>query len=107
MSTKKLSNISLKEYRLFLTNCGCKYIRTSGGHEIWSRTDLNRPITFQTHIDPVPERIIKQALRILLIGNNPMEMGSILDKLNGVRTKKIITEMRMNDLNDLINKSSL
>ncbi len=69
MSTHKLSNISIKEYKIFLTNCGCKYIRTSGGHEIWSRADLFRSITFQTHIDPVPERIIKQALRVLGIVN--------------------------------------
>ena len=65
MSTHKLSNISIKEYRIFLSNCECKYLRTQGGHEIWSRADLFRPITFQTHIDPVPERIIKQAMRVL------------------------------------------
>lgn len=61
MSTKKLSNISLKQYRHFLTKCGCKHLRTSGGHEVWSRSDLFLPITFKTHIDPVPERILKQA----------------------------------------------
>ena len=65
MSTKKLSNISLSDYRLFLQNSGCKLIRTSGGHEIWSRKDLLRPIIVQTHIDPVPEFIIKNALRTL------------------------------------------
>jgi hypothetical protein len=67
MSTLKLSNISIKDYRAFLTNCQCKHIRTEGGHEVWSRKDLFRPITFQTHINPVPERIIKQALRVLNI----------------------------------------
>ena len=61
----KLSNISIKEYRAFLAKAGCKQIRISGGHEIWSRADLNRPITFQTHIDPVPEFIIKNGLRTL------------------------------------------
>lgn len=57
---KKLSNISITHYRKFLTSQGCSRIRISGGHEIWTRADLTRPITFQTHIDPVPERIIKQ-----------------------------------------------
>lgn len=57
---KKLSNISIAEYRKFLMSQGCTKIRISGGHEIWTRADLTRPITFQTHIDPVPERIIKQ-----------------------------------------------
>ncbi len=36
-----------------------------GGHEKWSRPDMDRPITIQTHIDPVPEFIIKQVLRHL------------------------------------------
>jgi hypothetical protein len=61
----KLSNISIKEYRKFLEIQGCKNIRTKGGHEHWTRTDLLRPITFQTHIEPVPEFIIKNGLRTL------------------------------------------
>jgi len=65
MSVQKLSNISIDTYRLFLKKAGCKHIRTNSGHEHWSRNDLNRPITFQTHIDPVPEFIIKNALRTL------------------------------------------
>jgi CheY-like chemotaxis protein len=32
-------------------------------------------------------------LNVLLIGNNPMEMGSILEKLNQVRNQKITTEV--------------
>jgi len=60
-----LKNISLKTYRDFLKDMGCSCIRTSGGHEHWSRKDLLRPITFQSHIDPVPEFIIKNGLRIL------------------------------------------
>lgn len=39
--------------------------RTKGGHEHWTRADLPRPITVQTHVDPVPEFIIKNALRTL------------------------------------------
>jgi predicted RNA binding protein YcfA (HicA-like mRNA interferase family) len=65
MSTQKLSNVSLADFRLFLNKAGCKHIRTSGGHEHYSRKDLNRPITVQTHVDPVPEFIIKNALRTL------------------------------------------
>jgi len=65
MSTRKLSNISVAEYREFLTYIGCKCIRRKGGHEHWSRNDLLRPVTFQSHIDPVPEFIIKNGLRIL------------------------------------------
>ena len=37
----------------------------NAGHEKWTRRDLTRPIIVQTHIDPVPEFIIKNALRSL------------------------------------------
>lgn len=62
MSTKHLRNVPLKLFREFLTEKGCICNRTNGGHEHWSRTDLKRPITIQTHIDPIPEFIIKNAL---------------------------------------------
>lgn len=65
MSTHKLSNIPLKDYRLFLKKAGCKHVRTKGGHEIWTRGDLTRPIIVQTHESPIPEFIIKNALRTL------------------------------------------
>lgn len=65
MSPNKLTNITLKEYRSFLEKTGCKCTRTKGGHEHWTRADLNRPITVQTHVDPVPEFIIRNALRTL------------------------------------------
>jgi hypothetical protein len=44
---------------------GPEKIREKGGHEIWSGQLLNRPITLQSHIDPVPEFIVKQVLRTL------------------------------------------
>ncbi|MBS1619817.1 MAG: type II toxin-antitoxin system HicA family toxin [Bacteroidetes bacterium] len=65
MSTHRLSNVSLADYRLFLKKVGCKHTRTSGGHEHYTRKDLARPITVQTHVDPVPEFVIKNALRAL------------------------------------------
>ena len=68
MSTQKLSNISLKDFRKFLNNQGLNLIKDTkgrGGHEKWSRSDLDRPITIQTHIDPIPEFIVKQVLRHL------------------------------------------
>lgn len=67
MSAHRLSNVSLDDYREFLSKVGCKKIGTKGGHEKWSRKDLLRPIIVQTHIDPVPEFIIKNALRNLRI----------------------------------------
>ena len=70
MSAKKLSNISIYDFRKFLKNQGLNIIKSTkgrGGHEKWSRADLTRPITIQTHIDPVPEFIVKQVLRHLEI----------------------------------------
>jgi predicted RNA binding protein YcfA (HicA-like mRNA interferase family) len=58
-----LRNVSLSLFRSFLEYKGLKVIRTSGGHEIWSRSDLGRPVVLQTHISPVPEFIVKQTLR--------------------------------------------
>ena len=60
-----LRNIPLRRYRKFLEELGCKCARTNGGHEHWTRADLNRPITLQSHIDPVPEFIVRQHLRYL------------------------------------------
>ena len=68
MSTRKLSNISILEFRKFLESQGLKIIKDTkgrGGHEKWSKTTMERPITIQTHIDPVPEFIVKQVLRHL------------------------------------------
>ncbi len=65
MSTQKLTNISLARYRLFLSRAGCGCVRQSGGHEMWTKEGLLRPITLQTRIDPVPEFIIKNGLRTL------------------------------------------
>lgn len=65
MSTKHLRNVPLKLYRDFLKHQGCTCSRISGGYEHWTREDLLRPITIQTHVDPVPEFIIKNGLRRL------------------------------------------
>lgn len=61
----RLSNVSLALFRSFLEEKGLKKIRTSGGHEIWSRSDLGRPVILQTHIDPVPEFIVRNNLKTI------------------------------------------
>jgi len=65
MSTNKLCNIPLQDYCDFLSKVGCKLSGTEGGHEKWTRKDLTRPIIVQTHESPVPEFIIRNALRTL------------------------------------------
>lgn len=65
MSKNPLKNVCLRDCRKFLLKVGCQNKRTNGGHEHWTRVDLLRPITLQTHIDPIPERIMKQMLNLL------------------------------------------
>ncbi len=68
MSTRKLSNIPVNYFRKFLTKQGLNIIKTSrgrGGHEKWSKSGMDRPVTIQNHITPVPEFIVKQTIRHL------------------------------------------
>lgn len=65
MGSQHLRNIGLKDYCKYLEHIGCKLIRTKGGHYQYSRKDLGRPLTLQTHITPVPEFIIQNHLRVL------------------------------------------
>jgi DNA-binding NarL/FixJ family response regulator len=43
------------------------------------------------------------SLNVLLIGNNPMEMGTVLDKLKQVRAQKMITEIAF-DLRSILER---
>ena len=61
----KLKNIPLKTFRHYLVWCGLSHIRTKGGHEVWSAKGLTRPVILQTHVDPIPEFIIKNNLRTI------------------------------------------
>lgn len=65
MNTYKLSNISIAQFREFLFEIGCTRISIEGGHEKWHKTGCLRPVIIQTHIDPIPEFIIKNNLRSL------------------------------------------
>jgi predicted RNA binding protein YcfA (HicA-like mRNA interferase family) len=62
---KKLSNISLKEFRAVLTALGLHKMRTKGGHEAWVREGLRRPIIIQTHVDPVSELVVRKTINDL------------------------------------------
>jgi CheY-like chemotaxis protein len=44
-----------------------------------------------------------ESFSVLLIGNNPMDMGSILEKLQQVRCKKIVTEIAF-DLTSILER---
>ena len=66
MTRQKLSNIPLADFRRFLFDMGCTRVEQGtkgrGGHEKWTKSGLLRPITLQSHVDPVPELIIRNTL---------------------------------------------
>ncbi len=62
---RHLKNVSIAQFQAFLDLVHCKELKGKGGHQKWTRSDLLRPIIFQTHIDPIPEFILKNNLRVL------------------------------------------
>ena len=62
---KKLSNISLKEFRSVLMTLGLHKMRTKGGHEAWVREGLKRTVIIQTHVDPVSELVVRKTINDL------------------------------------------
>lgn len=63
MSTQHLRNITISQLESFLELCKCKFIKNKKGHIQYTRSDLTRPLTFQNHIEPVPEFIVQNLLR--------------------------------------------
>jgi hypothetical protein len=62
---RHLKNVSIAQFEAFLDLVHCKELKGKGGHNKWTRSDLLRPIIFQSHIDPLPEFIVKNNLRVL------------------------------------------
>lgn len=65
MNTFKLSNIPLEDFRRYLRSKGYEQepSKAGSGHEKWIKRGMDRPITIQTHMCPIPEFIIKNCLR--------------------------------------------
>lgn len=83
MNTYKLSNVSLAQFRQFLFDIGCTRVSTEGGHEKWKKDGCLRSVILQTHIDPVPEFIVKNNLRTLgLTRKNFIEWMKQADRKN-------------------------
>ena len=74
----QLSNIKLSQFRAFLQSKGLTMSHTHGGHEIWTKVGLKRPVTFQTHVEPIPEFIIRNNLTV--IGATRAELIDFLKK---------------------------
>lgn len=63
----KFQNITVAEFIAFLSSRGLSCIRKNGGHEIWAKDGMDRPIVIQSHIDPIPEFILKNNLRLISV----------------------------------------
>ncbi len=74
---KKLSNVSIEEFRAFLLLQGLVLSRSNGEHEMWTKAGIVRPIVFQPHINPLPEFVIKNNLAV--IGVSKKEFLDILE----------------------------
>jgi len=63
--TPSIKNVSIQDFKSFLSHHDLKRIRINKGHEIWCGKELTRPVVFQTHKDPIPLFIIKSNLRTM------------------------------------------
>ena len=68
----RLSNISLADFRRFLTAQGLVLKSINGGHEKWDKEGLLRCVIVQTHISPVPEMVIRSNLRTIGVSANDL-----------------------------------
>ena len=66
----KLDNVSLRVFRRFLKDQGLECTGKEGGHEIWSKEGMTRPVVIQTHIDPVKRLHIKTNLDSMQVGES-------------------------------------
>jgi predicted RNA binding protein YcfA (HicA-like mRNA interferase family) len=61
----RLRPIKRNLFAKYLLSKGCFLKRTVGGHEVYDRKGLNRPIIIQTHFKEVPINHIKSNLNTL------------------------------------------
>lgn len=97
MSTRHLRNVSISKLESFLELCLCKFIKNSKGHIQYTRSDLTRPLPFQSHIDPVPEFIVKNLLRGL--GYSKNDFYDILEQ-----KKEVVKKGNSYNLQDYVKK---
>ena len=78
-----LSNISTTVFRDYLKSLGLTCERINGGHEIWSKEGMRRPVIFQTHIDPISEFIVRNNLRTL--GKTRKDIESFMKNSSSIK----------------------
>jgi len=74
----KLSNINRRVFAKFLIENGYVKARTNGGHEIWEKEGMPRPVVIQTHENSIPEMVIRHNIRTMRI--SPKALEQFLDR---------------------------
>ncbi len=72
-----LTPVKWRDFEKFLIFVGCNFKRQSGGHRIYTRAGLKRPIVISAHGN-VPVFVIRNNLRLL--GITPQEYFEILKR---------------------------
>jgi predicted RNA binding protein YcfA (HicA-like mRNA interferase family) len=65
MTPPRIGNISLRLFLKYLESQGCKLDRTKGGHLHFKKVGARRTIVIQSHVDPVPEHVVRNTLQLL------------------------------------------
>lgn len=73
-----ITPVRWKEFEKFLLFIGCEFKRQSGGHRIYTRAGLKRPLVVPAH-GSIPVFVIRNNLRLL--GITPEQYFEILRKL--------------------------
>lgn len=76
---RNLSNVTINEFRAIMVLLGLTKVRTKGGHEAWMKDGMTRPAIVQTHVDPVPEYVLRNNLRN--IGISREEFLALLEEI--------------------------
>lgn len=73
-----LSPTKWKDFEKFLLHVGCSFKRQSGGHRIYTKKGLNRPLVIPAH-GTIPVFVIRNNLRLL--GITPKRYFEILEEM--------------------------
>lgn len=75
--------VKWQKFEKFLLACGCEFVRQKGGHRVYKKADLLRPIIVPAHSFDLPVSVIKSNLRTLGISDK-----DYLDCINDLKKRK-------------------
>ncbi|RPD38746.1 hypothetical protein [Chitinophaga barathri] len=73
MNNLSSSGVSLDTFRSFLLSKGFQFRFIPGGFEKWARPGKDRPVIIRMYQDPVPQFIVRTALRGILLRQEELQ----------------------------------